>query len=654
MADSKGGKHSKGKGISKSNKSNTIEKKPEVYNSNSKLDLVQVSNNNPGPMDYKDKNPQPNINSSTTSSSIHTENELERLYMRFEILYTAAKVLLLTSGYSRAEAERAILNVGYIHGPKDLLDNILINSIAFIEKKFEPKWEAFKDMRELYKTMLEALVHFVMQTRKDLQRNEDLQHLSVTKWSLQSTTLTSHLQSGDENINSILVDGSYGSSSHNKNEDVGALNPSSTEKVLSESNIDFSLKKVGILQWTNCSPALVSHLRQNVPILTSVVRRKIGARIIKQQAVPTASGKLTEVSDIVNSDFLTSITGCSYECNSDDPKTGPVVDLVKSIRDLQEEVKEQKEWAQRKVIDSARRVSKDFLEFQMLRMAKVEKEKMENKKSHSEKSCMLKLLETEQSLRQVKFEASLMNNAVKKLEAENGQIRAETEAFRLNGLESDRNLKEVKKREKKCTKKLADVENLTSILRSQCEEEKHRVLQLEQELLQAEKEAEEAEQMKWRQEIKEKEHMFALLAEEIRKAEIQKAQSRAQLLKLRQKVEIDSQLARDNDQSLEAKLCRLRMSIQMPDTFLEDPNFWRDDFKAVSLESSAPCESSEKNRHWICMICLENEVSMVLLPCTHQVICFHCYEKSFKIDGAQCPCCQVRIEDSIRVYGLSS
>ncbi|KAI3444873.1 hypothetical protein Pfo_001538 [Paulownia fortunei] len=660
MAGSKGGKHSKGKGKSKSNKPDTIKKKPEVFNS--KLDSAQISNNNPdGPMESKDKNPHPNINFAlTTCRSKYTEKELEEfLYVKFEGLYTKAKDWLLKSGYGMAEVEAAILNAGYIQGQMDLLNNVLTNSIAFIEKKFEPKREAFKDMGELYKTMLEALVDYVLQTRPDIQRSDAMWHLLVRNWGrVPSTTMTSQLQSGDQNTNSILVHGSYGSSSHSKNEDASA----SAEKVLSESNTDSSLKKVGILKRINLTPSLVSHLRHNVPILTAAVRRKIGAPVIKQQAIPSASGKLTEVSDIVSSDFLTSLTGCSYEAclkewlesNSDDPKTALIVDLVKYIKDLQEEVKEQKEWAQRKVIDSARRLSKDLLELKLLRMEKVDEEKTRSEKLYAEKSCILKLMETEHSLRKVNVEASFITDAVRRLEIANAQIRADTEAFKLNGSEFDRELKEVLKRERRCMKKLADAGKQRSIFQSQCEEEKQRVLQLEVELLQAEKEAEEAE-MKWRQEIEEKEHMFALLAEEIRMVEIQKANSRAQLLKLRQKVEIDSQLAKDDHQRLEDELSRLRTSHQMPDILLEDVNFLYDDAEATSSKSSAPYESSEKTfRHWICMICMQNEVSMVLLPCTHQVLCFPCYEKNCKAVGARCPYCHVGIEDSIRVYGPSS
>ncbi|GFQ04301.1 mnd1-interacting protein 1 [Phtheirospermum japonicum] len=287
----------------------------------------------------------------------------------------------------------------------------------------------------------------------------------------------------------------------------------------------------------------------------------------------------------------------------------------------------------------------DSAKLQKLRMEK-EKEKKKNEKICSEMS--VKLMEAEQSLRQANSDASLVNDAVKRMEIENDRIRAEIEVFKLNATVSERELKKVLKREKRYTKKLADVEKQKSVLRSQCDEEKQRALQLEQELLQAEKDAKEAE-MKWKQTIKEKEEMLALLAHETKNAEIRKAHSRSQLQILRQQVEIDSRLANDNFQRLEDELSRLRMSESRPieELLPENLDFLYRYDEATSSESSAPCEPS----HWICM---KNEVSVLFSPCTHQLVCFPCYLKKGQTFGVCCPYCGVGIEDAVKVYGSSS
>lgn len=162
-------------------------------------------------------------------------------------------------------------------------------------------------------------------------------------------------------------------------------------------------------------------------------------------------------------------------------------------------------------------------------------------------------------------------------------------------------------------------------------------------------------QMEWRRETTEKEHVYALLSEAMTNWDTQKANSRAQLLKLQQKTDIDSQIQRDDIQRLENELSCLRLSNQMPDTFLENEDFWCNSAEWSSSGSTALNASREKNiRHWMCMMCLRNEVSIVFLPCTHQVLCSPCYVENFKTEGGFCPYCHVKIEESIKAYVPSS
>ncbi|KAL3622327.1 hypothetical protein CASFOL_033743 [Castilleja foliolosa] len=153
------------------------------------------------------------------------------------------------------------------------------------------------------------------------------------------------------------------------------------------------------------------------------------------------------------------------------------------------------------VMDSEKRLSEHFSELQKLRMERKNWEKMKTGKNCSEMS--VKLLETERTLGQANTEASLVNDALKRLEIENDRIRAEVAAFNLNASESERELKQVLKREKRYTKKLADVEKQSSVLRSLCDEENQRVaVELERGLFLAETEAKETER-KWKQKSKE-------------------------------------------------------------------------------------------------------------------------------------------------------
>ncbi|KAL7081866.1 hypothetical protein ACP275_14G065200 [Erythranthe tilingii] len=287
------------------------------------------------------------------------------------------------------------------------------------------------------------------------------------------------------------------------------------------------------------------------------------------------------------------------------------------------------------------------MELNLLRREVAETKKIKDEKLRAEKEHMLKLTAIEQYFRKVKTEANFMADSVRKLEIQKAEIRADTEAHKLQGSESERELKEIRNREKKLMKKLSDVGKQISNSRLQCEEANQRKMQIELEFLQAKKETEEAE-VKWRQAIKAKEDRVALVVEEARTFEIEKANARTELLRLQQKVEIGSQLEMDDCRRLEDELSRLHLCQRMAEVQLTE--------NASSSESSAPMEYSSERRigRRTCMMCLQNDVSIVLLPCAHQVLCFPCFERNCSAVGVNCPYCNVRIEQSIRPFGPSS
>ncbi|KAH6772504.1 hypothetical protein C2S51_010908 [Perilla frutescens var. frutescens] len=646
MAGSKGGKHSQRKGNPKYNKIDSIKMKTEAsQTSNIHSDVPRdLDDDIEVVLDFELP--------TTTRESSHTLDEMEQLlYVKLDLLYTKAQDQLLKSGYSKTEVESAILHAGSVHGKMDILNNVCQNTIAYIEKKSKPGIKDFKDLVELYKCTLENMVDSVNTTQR-AQRRDAIWHLLVKNWGFVPSTITlAHQRSRDKS--SIWFRESHLSSRLRRNEDIGSLYPSSVKKVPSGMQIDSSSKKACLLERIDFTVASLSHLRLTILIVTDGVQREIKDPVIRLQAFQRVAVKPIKVPNIVSSDFLRSLTDCSYgaclvgclESNSDDPKTALIVELVKNMRELHEKVKEQKEWAEKKVLSSAITLSKELLELKMLRTEEFDRELNKQERLYTEKSCILMLIETEQGVHKIRNTAMILNNTMKRLARENAQMRADIQAIKLNASEYEKDFGEVLKRERRSMRKLADVEKQTRIFQSQFEEEKQRIVQLETELLQAEKELVEAE-MKWKHETAEKENTCALLSEETKKVGTQKANSRAQLLKFQQKADIDSQLARDDLRRLENELSSLRISDQMLDTFLENDGFWCD-----SAQSSS---SKETIRHWICMSCLQNEVSVVFLPCTHQVLCSPCYSENFKTAGGCCPYCHVNIEGSIKAYGPSS
>ncbi|PPD79566.1 hypothetical protein GOBAR_DD23504 [Gossypium barbadense] len=168
---------------------------------------------------------------------------------------------------------------------------------------------------------------------------------------------------------------------------------------------------------------------------------------------------------------------------------------------------------------------------------------------------------------------------------------------------------------------------------------------------------------KWKEELKAKELALAQLEQERRSKEAAEASNKRKLEALRLKIEIDFQRHKDDHQRLEQELSRLKQST--------DLNHQSDNLLTGKSEGAKPLgetiarllheldkqqDSSENNVNGDreCIICSKDEVSVVFLPCAHQVLCANCNDDYGKKGKATCPCCRVPIEQRIRVFGATS
>ena len=134
---------------------------------------------------------------------------------------------------------------------------------------------------------------------------------------------------------------------------------------------------------------------------------------------------------------------------------------------------------------------------------------------------------------------------------------------------------------------------------------------------------------------------------------------------LRRKIEVDFQRHKDDIRRLEEELSRLRastVSVQPTKPFLNALNSSGDSdmpkpAKEVNTKiiqaSNKPQNLRKKNRNRECVVCMKDEVNVVLLPCAHQVLCVSCSEDQEQRAEANCPCCNVQIDQRVRVYGAS-
>jgi hypothetical protein len=183
----------------------------------------------------------------------------------------------------------------------------------------------------------------------------------------------------------------------------------------------------------------------------------------------------------------------NLEIVGEDQKDEMMVTLLQQIKDLEKQLKERKEWAHQKAMQAARKLSSDLTELKMLRMEREETQRLKKGKQTLEDSTMKRLSEMENALRKASSQVDRANAAVRRLETENAEIRAEMEASKLSASESVTTCLEVAKREKKCLKRLLAWEKQKTKLQAEIADEKEKIKELQRclgKIEQAQKEAE--------------------------------------------------------------------------------------------------------------------------------------------------------------------
>ena len=155
-------------------------------------------------------------------------------------------------------------------------------------------------------------------------------------------------------------------------------------------------------------------------------------------------------------------------------------------------------------------------------------------------------------------------------------------------------------------------------------------------------------QSKWREELKAKELALAQVEEQRRSKEAAESSNKRKLEALRLKIEIDFQRHKDDHQRLEQELSRLKLSAQstklnhQPDNLLtgksEGAKPQGETIARLLHELDKLEDSSEKdvNCDRECIICSKDEVSIVFLPCAHQVLCANCNDSYGKKGKVTC------------------
>ncbi|GMJ02019.1 hypothetical protein like AT4G03000 [Hibiscus trionum] len=351
-----------------------------------------------------------------------------------------------------------------------------------------------------------------------------------------------------------------------------------------------------------------------------------------------------------------------------DKKDEMILKLVLRVQELQNQLQEWTEWTNQKVMQAARRLSKDKAELKTLRQEKEEVERLKKEKLSLEENTRKKLVEMDVALSKASGQVERANATVRRLEVENAALRQEMEAAKLRAVESAASCQEVSKREKKTLMKVQSWEKQKTLFQEELMTEKRKVTQLLQEL-QLAKVIQEQLEGKWQQEHKAKEEVLTQ-ASSIRK-EREQIEASAKLKEdmIKSKAGTSLQKYKEDIQRLEQEISRLRLKTDSSKIAalrrgIDGSNVGRfadSKYSTTQTESRTPLISevvmdlqdiSGKGgvkRERECVMCLSEEMSVVFIPCAHQVVCTTCNELHERQGMKDCPSCRSLIQRRIPV-----
>ncbi|KAF8027850.1 hypothetical protein BT93_E0700 [Corymbia citriodora subsp. variegata] len=347
-----------------------------------------------------------------------------------------------------------------------------------------------------------------------------------------------------------------------------------------------------------------------------------------------------------------------------DKKEELILKIGPKLQDLQNQLQEWTEWANQKVMQAARRLSKDKAELKALKQEKEEVERLKKEKQALEENTMKKLSEMENALCKASGQVEQANSAVRRLEVENAALRQEMETAKLRAAESAASCQEVLKREKKMQMKVHSWEKQKAMLQEEQVTEKHRFARLIQDVDHA-KDLHNHREARWKQEAKAKEDSLVQVISLRKEREQIEASTKSKEQLTKSDAENTTQKNKEDIQRLEKEISQLRLKADSSKiaalwrgvdgsyAALTDPgrgshNLPQDPLMPEVVDFQEYLGIGVR-RERECVMCLSEEMSVVFLPCAHQVVCSMCNELHERQGMKDCPSCRSPIQQRISV-----
>lgn len=342
-----------------------------------------------------------------------------------------------------------------------------------------------------------------------------------------------------------------------------------------------------------------------------------------------------------------------------DDKDEAILMLVPHKQDIEKELQGWTDWANEKVMQAARRLGKDQAELKMLRQEKEEIEKFKKEKQTLEESTMKRLSEMESALTNATGQIEVANSNIRRLEEENDMLKSDMEAAKVHALRAATNLQSALQREQETLKKLQSWDAEKSLVQEQLTNLKREMAALNNRLEKAKGRQDQFKAL-LKQEEKEKLKAQNQIDSLRRKLEEETGLMKAETDKIKQAAEKEMQKCEGDIKNLQNMIAELRLESNkskiaalnmgygsylpgLPGSQLPKVT------KRLAVFQDNFSEVPEVKPERECVMCMTDEISVVFIPCAHQVLCGQCSVLHEKQGMNDCPSCRATIQKRVSV-----
>ncbi|AEE82258.1 putative E3 ubiquitin-protein ligase RF298 [Arabidopsis thaliana] len=341
-----------------------------------------------------------------------------------------------------------------------------------------------------------------------------------------------------------------------------------------------------------------------------------------------------------------------------------ILKLVPRMKDLQKELQDWTDWANQKVKQATVRLLKDQPELKALRKEKEEAEEFRKEKQLLEENTIKRRSEMELALNNATNQLERTNNTIRRLELEQSLLKREREAANIRASESAESCREAKERVQRLLKNSQSWEGQKNLLQEELKSQRDKVAGLQQEVAKAKTRQNQIEAT-WKQEKSATGKLTAQAAalkkergklEELGKAEEERIKTKAEndvKYYIENIKRLDTEISKLKLKSDSLKIAALKKGIDGNNDGNKSGMNHTTNTKANSMASAKVWENnqgaeSKIKRERECVMCLSEEMSVIFLPCAHQVLCSKCNQLHEKEAMEDCPSCRAKIQRRIQ------